>query len=332
MADYSEFLERLRNEVDIVSLISEYVHLRRSGRNFIGLCPFHQEKTPSFTVSPERKMFYCFGCHAGGDAITFLMKIENLTFPEAVESLARRMGLKVPQRTGEDQKRKDKYYEVNDLACSFFENCLNGLEGKEVREYLLRRGIEEETWRVFRLGYAPGSGSFLKFMLKQGIDQLLLLQSGLIRDKSGTELFRNRLIFPIMDIRNRVIAFGARALDDSQPKYLNTGQTPIFEKGHHLYALNMAKRQVVELGSAIVVEGYMDAISCHQFGFHNTVASMGTALTKEQVGLLARFCKRVILAYDADLAGIMATLRSMELFGQMDRGKSGQLRGLQRSG
>jgi len=318
MADYSEFLERLRSEVDIVSLISEYVHLRRSGKNFVGLCPFHQEKTPSFTVSPERKMFYCFGCHAGGDAITFLMKIENLTFSEAVETLARRMGLKVPERAGGDQERKEKYYKVNELACSFFENCLNSPEGKEARDYLARREIKEETWRAFRLGYAPESGPFLKFMLKQGIDQSLLLQSGLIRDRSGNELFRKRLIFPIMDIRNRVIAFGGRALDDSQPKYLNTGQTPIFEKGHHLYALNVAKRQITELGSAIVVEGYMDAISCHQSGFYNVVASMGTALTREQVGLLARFCKRVILAYDSDLAGVMATLRSLELFGQRE--------------
>ncbi|MGB9833688.1 MAG: DNA primase [bacterium] len=319
MVDYSDFLDRLRSEVDIISLVSDYVHLRRSGKNYIGLCPFHQEKTPSFTVSPERRMFYCFGCHAGGDAITFLMKIENLTFPEAVEALARRLGLKVPQKTGSDQERKDKYYRVNELACSFFENCLNGPEGMKVRDYLIQRGIKEETWRIFRLGYAPESGPFLQFMQKQGIDPSLLLQVGLIRDKvGGKELFRNRLMFPIMDLRGRVIAFGGRALDDSQPKYLNTGQTPIFEKGRHLYALHLAKRPITEVGNAIVVEGYLDAIACHQFGFHNAVASLGTALTREQVGLLARFSKKVILAYDADLAGVMATLRSLELFGQME--------------
>lgn len=318
MPEYSEFLERLRAEVDIVSLISEYVNLRRSGKNFVGLCPFHQEKTPSFTVSPERKMFYCFGCHAGGDAISFLMKMEKLTFPEAVDALARKLGIKVPQASEEARERKDLLLKVNELACSFYENCLHGPEGTKAKEYLLKRGVKEETQRLFRLGYAPESRSFSEFMKNQGVSPDLLFKGGLITERGGKELFRNRLVFPIMDLRGKVIAFGGRALDDSLPKYLNTGQTYLFEKGRHLYAIHLAKKQISEIGNAIVVEGYMDTIACHQAGFQNVVASLGTALTKDQVGLLSRFTKKVILAYDADPAGVMATLRSFELFGQMD--------------
>lgn len=318
MPDYSEFLERLRAEVDIVSLISEYVNLRRSGKNFVGLCPFHQEKTPSFTVSPERRMFYCFGCHAGGDAISFMMKMEKLTFPEAVDVLARKLGLKVPQVSEEAKERKDILFKVNELACSFYERCLHGPEGTKAKEYLLKRGVREETQKLFRLGYAPESGAFFEFMKEKGISPDILLKGGLISERGGKELFRNRLIFPIMDLRGKVIAFGGRALDDSQPKYLNTGQTSLFEKGRHLFAIHLAKKQISEIGNAIVVEGYMDAIACHQAGFQNVVASLGTALTRDQVALLSRFTKKVILAYDADLAGVMATLRSFELFGQMD--------------
>ncbi|MCR4427902.1 MAG: DNA primase [Caldiserica bacterium] len=318
MADYSEFLERLRAEVDIVSLVSDYVNLRRSGKNFVGLCPFHQEKTPSFTVSPERRMFYCFGCHAGGDAISFLMKIEKLTFPEAVEALARKLGIKVPQVSEEAKEQKDLLFKVNELACSFFEKCLHGPSGIKAKEYLLKRGVKEETQRVFRLGYAPESGELSEFLKNKGINLELLFKAGLVTEKGGKELFRNRLIFPIMDLRGRVIAFGGRALDDSLPKYLNSGQTPLFEKGRHLYAIHLAKKSVSEIGNAIVVEGYIDAISCHQEGFQNVVASLGTALTRDQVALLSRFAKKVILAYDADIAGVMATIRSFELFGQMD--------------
>jgi DNA primase len=319
MPSYSDFLEKLKNETDIYSLISRYVPLRPSGKNYVGLCPFHQEKTPSFTVSPERNMFYCFGCHAGGDAIAFLMRIENLTFPEAVEILASKLGLTVPQKGKGDSQRKEDYWKVNDLACSFYEKCLNGPEGNAIREYLSKRGIKEETWRIFRMGYAPQRGALLPFMKEQGVDLTLLLKVGLVRDvKEGQELFHNRLMFPIMDLQGRVIAFGGRALDETPPKYLNSGQTPVFEKGQNLYALHLAKRHITDRGNAIVVEGYMDAISAHQNGFRNTVASLGTSLTREQVKLLSRFTRRVVLAYDADLAGIMATLRSLELFGLLE--------------
>ncbi len=316
MTEYDQFINKLRDRTNIVDVVSAYVPLHRSGKNFLGLCPFHSEKTPSFTVSPEKNMFYCFGCQIGGDALTFLMKIENLSFPEAVELLAQKLGLTVPEKSPiKGEGEKGLYWKLYELACSFFEGMLQSPEGKTARDYLARRGIKEETWRAFRLGYAPSGNRLTELFKEKEISIPLFLRAGLGTEKDGgSDLFRQRLIFPIMDLRGRVIAFGGRALDESIPKYLNSGQTPLFEKSRHLYALHIAKRVIPERRTAIVVEGYMDALSAHQFGFKNTVASLGTALTPDQVRLLSRFSKRVILAYDADLAGVRATLRSFELF------------------
>lgn len=317
MTDYSQFINKLRDQADIVEVVSPYVSLRKTGKNLVGLCPFHSEKTPSFTVSPEKNMFYCFGCQAGGDALTFLMKIENLPFTETVELLAQKLGLSIPAKyQGEKEgDRKELYWKLYELACSFFEKNLQSAEGKAARDYLAHRGIKEETWRSFRLGYAPRGNKLTDFLKEKKVGLSLLLRAGLATEKEGgSDLFRHRLIFPIMDLRGRVVAFGGRSLDESTPKYLNSGQTPVFEKGKLLYALHIAKKVIPERRAAIVVEGYMDVLSAHQFGFNNTVAPLGTALSQEQVRLLSRFTKKVVLAYDADLAGVRATLRSFELF------------------
>jgi len=310
----SNFLEKIREETDIISIVSQYVPLRRSGKNYVGLCPFHQEKTPSFTVSPERNMFYCFGCHAGGDVITFLMKIENISFAEAVELLAKKMGLSVPLKSGSaSEAKKETFWRLNETACSYFERMLYEKEGIKAREYLKGRGLKEEIWHEFRLGYAPSSEGLLVHLLNANFQEEAILTAGLISETKH-ELFRHRLTFPIADVRGKVIAFGGRALDESLPKYLNTPDSPIFSKGNCLYGLNLAKKAISERGTAIIVEGYMDVLSCHQFGFQNAVASLGTSLTINQVRLLSRFAKKIILSYDTDVAGVMATMRSLELF------------------
>ena len=318
MPTYGQALERLRNTVNITEVIGQYISLRRSGKNLVGLCPFHQEKTPSFSVSPDNGLFYCFGCHAGGDVIAFLMRIENLPFDEAVETLAVKAGIALPERSegaAEAREKKDQFWQICEKACAFYENMLLSPEGTGVRAYLAHRGLKEQIWRQFRLGFAP-EGNKLVAHLRPTHPLGLLVKTGLATEREGgADIFHGRLMFPIMDLRGRPIAFGGRAIDDhTQPKYLNTGQTPIFEKGQNLYGLHVAKRHIMERRSAIVVEGYMDLLSCHQFGFTHAVASLGTALTPDQVKLLARFSQRVTLAYDADLAGVRATLRSVELF------------------
>lgn len=317
-----ELLERIKDANDIVSVISEYVPLQRKGQNYWGCCPFHSEKTPSFSVSPSKGFFHCFGCKASGNAITFLMKHENYSFVEAVEKLAERANIALPQRemTQAEKARisyREKLYEVNELAAVFFHNCLTKTKlGEEGLQYLQRRGLSEETIAKFRLGFAPAGWHKLhEAFLKRGITEKILLQLGLCRENNGKvyDYFRNRVMFPICDGKGRVVGFGGRVLDDSTPKYLNSPDTEIFNKGHILYAFDKAYRTVREKRQVILVEGYMDVISAHNRGITNVVASLGTAYTKDHGRLLVRQADEIILAYDMDGAGQNAAKRAIEL-------------------
>lgn len=310
-----EFLETVRSRIDIVEIISEYVVLKKTGRNYAGLCPFHQEKTPSFTVSPTKQIFYCFGCGTGGSIFTFLMKKDHLTFPEAVESLARRVGLELP-RTGHDRERhnrKTRYYELNAQVAEFYHRILmSGDAGKQARDYLLRRGVQREVWGTFLLGYAPpGGGELLQFLREKGYDPQFLAEAGLVVSNYGDSQvrFRGRLIYPIFNARGRCLGFGGRALNAEHPKYLNSSESFVFSKSRNLYGLNLALPAIREADRALVVEGYMDCIALHQSGFSNTVAALGTAFTREQARLLLRYTRNVVLAFDTDAAGTAASLR-----------------------
>lgn len=311
-----DFIETVRNRVDIVDLISEYVILKKTGKNYLGLCPFHAERTPSFTVSPEKQIFYCFGCGTGGNVFTFLMKKDHLTFPEAVEFLAHRVGLEVP-RSGQSRERyvrKEKYYEVNILAAEFYHDILlDAPEGEDARSYLKKRGVREDTWKRFVLGFAPQDGGrLLEFLLRKGYEPRFLAECGLFVGHYGhlRDRMAGRVIFPIFDGQGRCLGFGGRALGEEEPKYLNTAESPAFSKGRILYAINFAAPAIREKGQAVVVEGYMDCISAHQHGFTNTVASLGTAFTHDQARMLVRYTKDVVLAFDRDAAGSAASLRS----------------------
>ncbi|HAA89134.1 MAG: DNA primase [Thermoanaerobacterales bacterium 50_218] len=310
-----DFIETVRDAVDIVDVVSEYVVLKKTGQNYVGLCPFHIEKTPSFTVSPSKQIFYCFGCGIGGNVFTFLMKIENLSFPEAVEALARRVGLEVPRgkkSTGADSPR-EKYFEINQLAAEFYHQVLVEEErGEKARRYLQERGITTESWKRFRLGFAPDDGKSLqKFLESKGYPVSMLLELGLIVSRKGTTMdrFRERIIFPIYDPKGRCLGFGGRTLGDDLPKYLNSPDTPVFSKSRNLYGMHLALPGIREEKRALVVEGYLDCISMHQFGFTNAVAALGTAFTREQARLLLRYTKEVVLAFDRDAAGSAASLR-----------------------
>ncbi len=313
-------LDRIREANDIVSVIGDYVVLKKAGRNFKALCPFHTEKTPSFMVSPEKQIFHCFGCGIGGNVFNFLMKYENISFPEAVRSLAKKAGISLPEitKTGKEEilaKEKERLYQLNGLVANYFHNLfLKHPLGKKAYEYLRGRGIKKESVEKFKLGYAPSSWNRLLSRLKEkGFDQELLVKGGLLTSQ-GKPYFWNRIIFPIFDLQNRVVGFGGRILGDGEPKYLNSPQTPIYDKGRILYGLNWAKEVIRSKGEAVVVEGYMDVILPHQEGFRNFIASMGTSLTPGQVYLLKRFSTQVTMLYDADVAGIQTTLRGLDLF------------------
>ncbi|MBQ2774331.1 MAG: DNA primase [Clostridia bacterium] len=315
------FLEDLRSRVDIESVISPYVNLRRRGKNLVGLCPFHNEKTPSFTVYPETESFYCFGCGAGGDIVTFMRRIENLDYLEAVKMLAERAGMSLPEDGFDDSmaKQRTKVLEANRAAAKFFHAQLFSERGREALDYFLNRGLKVETIRHFGLGYAPNDWQELKNHLnKMGFDDVLLESANLLRrsDKNGRvryyDNFRNRIMFPIIDLRGNVIAFGGRVMDDSKPKYINTSDTLVYKKSNGVFALNFAKNG--NDGKLIVAEGYMDVIALHQAGFTNAIACLGTALTKEQANLLSRYAKEVLISYDSDEAGQKATERAIGIF------------------
>lgn len=308
-------------KTDIEDVISTYVTLKRRGATLVGLCPFHNEKTPSFTVYPATQSFYCFGCGAGGDAITFLKKIENLDYLDAVKTLAQRAGLQMPQEGFDDSlsKRRRRILEMNREAARFYHSVLLSPEGKVGYDYYIGRALSAATINHFGLGFAPNRwDALLKHMRAKGYQPAELVDAGLARkgQKGYYDNFRNRVMTPIIDVRGNVIAFGGRVLDDSKPKYINTGDTLVYKKTNELFALNFAKDSKED--ALILCEGYMDVIAMHQAGFTNAVAGCGTALTTEQVRLISRYAKEVILTYDADEAGQKALQKAMTLFDQTD--------------
>lgn len=321
MALSDSFLQELKMKTDIEDVISTYVTLKRRDATLVGLCPFHNEKTPSFTVYPATQSFYCFGCGAGGDAITFVKKIENLDYLDAVKTLALRAGLQMPQEGFDDSlsKRRRRILEMNREAARFYHSVLLSPEGKVGYDYYIGRALSAATINHFGLGFAPNQwDALLKHMRAKGYQPAELVDAGLARkgQKGYYDNFRNRVMTPIIDVRGNVIAFGGRVLDDSKPKYINTGDTLVYKKTNELFALNFAKDSKED--ALILCEGYMDVIAMHQAGFTNAVAGCGTALTTEQVRLISRYAKEVILTYDADEAGQKALQKAMTLFDQTD--------------
>ena len=318
MAFPPQFLDELRNRLSIAEVIQRRVRLQKRGREFMGLCPFHNEKTPSFTVSEEKGFFHCFGCGAHGDVVGFVMRAEGLSFPEAVERLADQAGLQVPKATPEERQRAERQATllgVMEAAAVWFEQQLAGAGGRQAGAYLDSRGLAEATIARFRLGWAPDSRNALRSaLLEQGFPEALALEAGLvIRPESGGDSydrFRGRVMFPIADRRGRVIAFGGRILDDGQPKYLNSPETPLFHKGRVLYGLAQALKAARDAGEVVVAEGYMDVIALAQAGITQAVAPLGTALTEEQMAELWRLAPEPILCFDGDAAGQRAAARA----------------------
>ncbi len=323
MAGYipQNLLDEILNRVDIVELISGFFPLKRAGRNFKALCPFHHEKTPSFMVNPQRQIFHCFGCGKGGNAFSFLMEYERMDFLDVVKTLASKTGVTLPEpgSASSSAGHISALYKINELACSFYQNVLNSQNGVSGREYLNRRNIENENLGLFRLGLSLDKwDGLLSFLRSKNINLSLLEKSGLIcpRKEAGYyDRFRKRLIFPIFDVKNRVVAFGARVLIDNSngAKYINSPESLIYVKGRHLYGLNLSREAIRQEDSAIVVEGYFDCITVYQAGIRNIVASLGTSLTLEQIRLLKRYTHNIVMVYDSDQAGQEATLRSLDM-------------------
>lgn len=312
------FLDELIARTDIVDLVGEYVRLTKKGRNYWGLCPFHSEKTPSFSVSPDKQIFKCFGCGKGGGAINFIMELDSLPFRDAVGVLAKRVNLEVPDTGGFSagmRERREKLLTINKAAARVFHKWLYAPEGAAGLAYLQRRGLSRGTLTRFGLGFAPDRwDGLLTALAEQGWDKADLLDAGLaVSNKDGRiyDRFRNRVMFPIIDIRGEVIGFGGRVMDDSTPKYLNSPDTPVYNKSRNVFALNIAKKS--KAGRVILTEGYMDTISLHQAGFDSAVASLGTSLTPEHAQLLSRYFPEAIIAYDGDGAGVSAAQRAIPL-------------------
>ena len=322
MVRYSDdLIDDIKNSNDIVDIISQYVILKRSGRNFFGLCPFHKEKTPSFSVSPDKQIFHCFGCGAGGNVIHFISKIENVDFRESLEILAERAGIKLPTLDGAiDNKRqelKEKVYQINKDAALFYHDTLYKPTSKLAQEYIKRRKLDNKTLKTYTIGYAEGNSNLYRFLKDKNYTDEEILASDLVNKmgNSFVDRFKNRLIFPIQDVRNRYIAFGGRVLDNSLPKYINSPENLVYSKARNLYGLNIAKNSKTE--NLIIVEGYMDVVSLHQRGIENVVASCGTALTEAQGRLLRKYSQKVIISYDSDGAGQAATLRGLEILSNL---------------
>lgn len=319
MLRYSdELIDEIRNANDIVDVISQYVVLKRSGRNFFGLCPFHKEKSPSFSVSPDKQIFHCFGCGVGGNVFHFVSKIENVDFRETVEILAERAGISLPTLDSsvdnKKQELKAKVYEVNKAAAEFFQENLYKSTSKLAQEYVKKRRLDNNTLKSFMIGYSTNFDELYRHLKAKGFTEEQILASSLVNKAENGKFidrFRKRLMFPIQDIRGRYIAFGGRVLDDSKPKYINSPENIVYSKGRHLFGLNVAKQY--HLDKILIVEGYMDAISLHQRGIHYAVASLGTALTENQGRLLRKHAPQVIIGYDADGAGQAATQRGLEI-------------------
>ena len=321
-----EILDEIRSRNDIVSTISQYMTLKRKGRNYFGLCPFHNEKSPSFSVSPDKQIFHCFGCGVGGDVINFVKKIENIGFLDSVRLLAEKSGIQLPNDISkaeeENIKLKNRVYKINELAAKFYHENLYKPTSKIAQDYIKKRKLNNATLKSFLMGYASNSSNeLLRFLKEQGFTEEELLASCLIgkSDRGYYDKFRNRLMIPIRDERGRFIAFGGRVLDDSKPKYINSPENIVYSKGRNLFGLNVAREGVHgPLKRLLIVEGYMDAISLYQRGITNVVASLGTALTDSQGRLLRRNTEQVILGYDADGAGQQAIIRGMEILKNMD--------------
>ncbi len=320
MAWYSEEqIEEVRSQNDIVDVIGNYVRLKRSGSGYVGLCPFHSEKSPSFSVSPSRQMYKCFGCGVGGNVLTFVMEYENYTFPEAMEYLAERAGISLPKQEMTKEQRQQEslrmtLLEINKIVARFYFATLKSPRGKLGYEYLTERGLTDETILHFGLGYSGQGGSELyQYLRNKGYDDRILKETGLFKmdERSVYDKFWNRVMFPIMDANNRVIGFGGRVMGDAKPKYLNSPETKIFDKSRNLFGLNYAKQGKKK--NMILCEGYMDVIALHQAGFTNAVASLGTAFTEQQANLIRRYTDEVLLTYDSDGAGIKAALRAIPM-------------------
>ena len=313
-----ELIDEIRNKNDIVDVISQYVILKRSGRNFFGLCPFHKEKSPSFSVSPDKQIFHCFGCGVGGNVFHFIQKIENISFLEALESLANNAGIDLPSFDNEADNKllelKSKVYQINEIAAKFYHERLYKPEAKEAQEYIKKRKLDNKTLKKFFIGYSGNFNELYLELKKHGFSEDEILASSLVnKNENGKfiDRFRKRLMFPIQDTRDRFIAFGGRVLDDSKPKYINSPENVVYHKGRHLFGLNVAKKYPIK--KIIIVEGYMDAISLQQRGITNVVASLGTAMTEQQGRLLRKSSEQVIIGYDADGAGQAATIRGLEI-------------------
>lgn len=322
MIRYSEeIIDEVRQNNDIVDIIGQYVHLTRKGRNYFGLCPFHSEKSPSFSVSPDRQIFHCFGCGVGGNVYTFLMKIEGIGFKEAIEQLAEKANIQLPtlENTGDTAKEelKAKIYKINEFTAEFYHKNLYKPTSKLGQEYVKKRKLTQETLEAYKIGFSGKYDELYKELKKEGFGEKEILESGLIvkKDKGYIDMYRNRLMIPICDVRGKVIAFGGRVLDDSKPKYINSPENVVYSKGRHLFGLNIAKNDCKK--KLIIVEGYMDVISLHQRGVKNVVASLGTALTEQQGWSLRKSTEQVILGFDADGAGQTAIERSMEILQKM---------------
>ena len=323
MARYSdELIEEIRQNNDIVDVISQYVHLKRSGRNFFGLCPFHNEKSPSFSVSPDKQIFHCFGCGVGGNVYSFLMKIEGINFIEAVQTLAERANIVLPtlENSADSAKEelKAKVFKVNEYAADFYHKNLYKPEAKMAQEYVKKRKLTNGTLEAFQIGFSGKFNELYQELKKQGFQDQEMLESGLVnRNERGQYIdrYRNRLMFPICDARGRVIAFGGRVLDDSKPKYINSPENVVYSKGRNLFGLNVAKKG--DLKKILIVEGYMDVISLHQRGITNVVAPLGTALTEQQGWLLRKNSEQIILSFDSDEAGLNAKIRAMDILQNM---------------
>ncbi len=311
-------VEEVFSRAEIAEIIAEYVRLDKKGRNYLGLCPFHQEKTPSFTVTPEKQMFYCFGCGTGGNVFKFIMLKENLNFPESVRYLAERTGVHIPVAASARETKYDRYYQINEWARDYFRHQLEkSPQAEPAREYLQKRGISPEICEKFQIGFAPPQWDGLKnYLLGRKCRPQELMELGLLNQgERGNyyDRFRDRIIFPVWNPSGRVVAFGGRVLGDEQPKYLNSPETPVFHKSKVLYAINIARQALRREGYAVIVEGYLDAIAAHQFGVENTVASLGTSLTPEQARLVLRYTVDSLIAYDGDAAGVRAALRGLDI-------------------
>ena len=319
MVRYSdELLDEIRNNNDIVDIISQYVTLKRSGRNYFGLCPFHKEKSPSFSVSPDKQIFHCFGCGVGGNVFHFISKIENINFVESVSLLAEKAGIPLPVSDNKEDNRKQqlkaKAYEINEIAAEFYHQNLYRPTSKNAQEYVKKRKMDNNTLKTFSLGFAGNYDELFRILKSKGYtEEEIIASSMVIKNDNGkfVDRFRKRFMIPIKDVRNRVIAFGGRVLDDSKPKYINSPESIVYSKGRNLFGLNVAKQSGSD--KIIIVEGYMDAISLYQRGIKNVVASLGTALTEAQGRLLRKYCNQIIIGYDSDSAGQAATMRGLEI-------------------